>query len=162
MQLGSSIYALVVKTLWGRRKYTRVAIFEHIFLAIKKKKIRRLWEYKAERKSHTMITRFPNDYLVVVFDSEACAIGFNFAATKGSGNFNGAAGVETILSSFSPLRTFSISSLVKVSYSISAFVRSSNSLRFSVKILVARSRPSSTRRLVSDSTSCLVSEDSLS
>jgi hypothetical protein len=52
--------------------------------------------------------------------------------------------------------------LVRVSYSISALVRSSNSFRFSVRILTARDRPSSTRRLISASISCLVSDDSLS
>lgn len=101
-------------------------------------------------------------YFAVVSGSAILGIGFNLAVVSASGNLSGADGVDCILSSFSPLRTFSISSLVSVSYSMSALVRISNSLRFSVRILIARERPSSTRRLISASISCLVSDDSLS
>lgn len=76
-----------------------------------------------------------------------------------SGNFNGAAGVDSNFSSFSPFSTRSISSRVSVSYSISALVRSSSSSRFSARILLARARASSTRRRTSASISCLVSEE---
>lgn len=89
----------------------------------------------------------------------AAGVGFNVVVCNASGSFNGAAGGISSFSSFSPFRIFSISSLVRVSYSIRALVRSSSSLRFSVRMISARERASSTRRRTSASISCFVSDE---
>lgn len=102
------------------------------------------------------------DYSVEVGGPPAAADGFNVAVCRASGSLSGAAGVDSNFSSFSPFRTFSISSFVSVSYSINALVSNSNSFRLSCRIFSARARASSTSRRTSASISCLVSEERLS
>lgn len=126
---------------------------------------------EGDKKVHWLLLRSGTE--CIIFDiyhvhfaaveggSEARADGLRLGTCKTSGNFSGAEGIDCNLSSFSPRRTFSISSLLKVSYSISALVSNSSSFRLSVKIFDARLRASSTRRRTSASISCLVSDDKL-